>query len=72
MHKAKLVTGTILALLVAILILQNSASVETRFLFWTLTMPRAVLLVGTLLIGFALGVITTLLSKRSEGRRPRP
>jgi len=70
MHKAKLVVGTILALLVAILILQNSANVETRVLFWTLTMPRAVLLLGTLLIGFALGVIATMLGKRTENRRP--
>ncbi len=63
-------TGAIVLTVTAlILILQNSAPVETNILFWTLSMPRAVLLAGTLLIGFALGVIATLVAtKRSDAR----
>ena len=39
--------------------------VETKLLLVTITMPRAVLLFVTLLVGFALGLITaTWLSRR--------
>lgn len=55
----KLSTMAVLAMLGLIVILQNTDQVQTRILLWSITMPRAVLLVGTLLIGFALGVITT-------------
>jgi uncharacterized integral membrane protein len=55
--RAKLVIAGILALLLLIVILQNTAAVETKILFVTLTMPRAVLLLGTTLVGFILGVL---------------
>jgi uncharacterized integral membrane protein len=44
-------------LLLLVIILQNTAAVETKVLFVTLTMPRAVLLLGTTLVGFILGVL---------------
>jgi len=50
--------GLALALLVAVLVLQNTEVVEVRFLFWTLSMSRALLLplvfVAGLLVGWAL------------------
>jgi len=48
----------VVAILVVIIVLQNTQSVETRILFITLSMPRAVLLFVTLLIGFVLGLVT--------------
>lgn len=57
MTRTKLVITGILALLVLIVILQNTAAVETRVLFVTITMPRAVLLIGTTLVGFLLGML---------------
>ena len=57
MTRTKVVITTILALLVFIVILQNTAAVETKILFVTITMPRAVLLIGTTLVGFLLGVL---------------
>jgi uncharacterized integral membrane protein len=57
MTRTKLIIAGILALLVLIVILQNTAAVETKILFITLTMPRAVLLIGTTLVGFILGVL---------------
>lgn len=57
MHKAKLIAAGLIALLVVVVILQNTASVETRFLFVTMTMPRAVLLFLMLAIGFFLGLL---------------
>jgi putative membrane protein len=65
MTRTKLIIAGILALLVLIVILQNTAMVETRILFITLTLPRAVLLIGTTLIGFIVGVLASLrLSKQ--------
>jgi uncharacterized integral membrane protein len=57
MTRTKLVIMAVLALLVLIVILQNTAAVETKILFVTLTTPRAVLLIGTTLVGFLLGVL---------------
>ena len=66
MARVKLALVLVLALVAVILILQNTAPVETRILFATVTMPRAVLLLVTTLIGFALGVIVTFLVGRRK------
>ena len=58
MTKLKVVILAVVGLLVLIIVLQNTESVETKLLFISVTMPRAILLFGTLLIGFALGVLT--------------
>ena len=60
MGKIKLIVTVILTLLCLIVILQNTASVETRFLFVTITMPRAILLLITTTIGFLAGVFITI------------
>ncbi len=60
MHKIKLIALLILAVLVVVLILQNTQAVVTRLLFVTVSMPLAALLVLTLLVGFAGGVLTAL------------
>ena len=46
----------IIALLVLIVVLQNTESVRTDLLFVSITMPRAVLLFVTFVIGFLLGL----------------
>ncbi len=55
LHKIKLVVIAILAVLVLIIALQNTAKVETKLLFATVTMPRAILLFVMLAIGFVVG-----------------
>ena len=55
MQKIKLVVIAILAVLVLIVALQNTANVETKLLFATVTMPRAILLFVMLVIGFVIG-----------------
>jgi uncharacterized integral membrane protein len=57
LDRLKIIGAAILALLVLVVVLQNTESVETRLLFVSVTMPRAALLFGTLIIGFALGVV---------------
>ena len=66
MKQAKIVAITILAALGLIIVLQNTQSVETRILFVTITMPRAVLLFGTTLIGFVVGVLASLRMQRKK------
>ena len=58
MNKLKLIAIGVLALLVVVVVLQNTQAVETKLLFLTLTLPNAALLFGTLIIGFAIGVLT--------------
>ena len=58
MNKVKIVAIAVLALVVVIMVLQNTQAVETKLLFLTVTLPNAALLFGTLIIGFAIGVLT--------------
>ena len=66
MNRFKMICTALLALLGVIIILQNTAPVETKLLFLTITMPRAILLMGTTLIGFALGVLVSFFFQRKE------
>lgn len=66
LQKVKIILGAVVALLVIVVVLQNTEAVETKILFTTITMPRAALLFGTLIVGFGLGVLTAgrLLARR--------
>ena len=65
MKKFKTITIAVVLVLVLIVILQNTQSVETKFLFVKITMPRAFLLMLTFLFGFVAGLLVTL---RLEGK----
>jgi len=54
--KAKIAGLILVALVAVIVVFQNTGRVETRFLFITVEMPQVVLLIATLLVGFAGGV----------------
>ena len=74
MAQVKIVGVVVIALVLAALILQNTEPVETRFLFGSVTMPRAALLAMTGLGGFILGVLVAFRltrNQRSHGDRPR-
>lgn len=60
MVKAKMIAALLLVAVVFVVVLQNTQPVETRFLFMAETMPRAVLLIITLLIGIAVGILVAL------------
>jgi len=68
MKKAKVTVAVVISLLTLILILQNTQAVETKLLFMTVTMPRALLLLVTFVIGLAAGLIVMsfLMSKPSK------
>ena len=59
MKKAKVIGIILISILALIIFLQNTESVETKLLFMTVTMSRALLLILTFLVGFAAGVVTT-------------
>ena len=52
---AKLILGLILVGMAVVFIIQNVTSVNLTFLFWTLSMSRALLMFLILSLGFALG-----------------
>ena len=54
--KTKIIAGVIMVAAAVVLILQNREPVETQFLFVTIAMPRAVLSILMLVIGFGIGV----------------
>lgn len=68
-EKLKWIAIAIVALLTVIVVLQNTESVDTKLLFITLSMPRAALLFGTLVIGF---VAEMTLGNRLSLRRQKP
>jgi uncharacterized integral membrane protein len=69
MNKLKVVGIAIIVLVVVIVVLQNTQTVETNLLFLTVTMPNAALLFGTLIVGFAIGVLTAghIVSRAKQG-----
>jgi uncharacterized integral membrane protein len=60
MRNLKIITASILAILVVIIVVQNREPVATHLLFATVVMPHAVLLFITAGTGFALGVLLGL------------
>ena len=70
--KLKVVIIAVITLLVVIVVLQNTQAVETNLLFLTVTMPNAALLFGTLIIGFAIGVLTAGHIVSAAKRTARP
>ena len=56
----------ILLALAAVVILQNTESVETRLLLATITMPRALLLAVTFLFGAVFGLVLGVRGSRAK------
>lgn len=66
----KLAIVLVIAVLVVIVVFQNTEPVQTEILFFTITLSRAILLLLTCLIGFVGGIISTLYllrHRRSSG-----
>jgi uncharacterized integral membrane protein len=70
MRNSKLIIASFLAILVAIIVVQNREQVATHVLFATIMMPHAILLFITAAAGFALGVILTLLLSTKRKQTP--
>lgn len=57
MKSPKNIALAVLVLLVIIVVFQNTTVVDTKILFVTISMPRALLLFLTLLIGVLVGLL---------------
>jgi len=68
MKKFKVILIIVVLSLSVIVALQNKQQVETKFLFTTITMPRVLLLLSTLTLGFFIGLITAGLLRRKSGK----
>jgi uncharacterized integral membrane protein len=68
MRNWKLAAILVLTLILGTAAFQNRASVQTRFLFFTVDMPLVVLLMLTAAGGFCLGLLVALLGKP----KPKP
>jgi putative membrane protein len=58
--------------LVFIFVLQNTQVVEVRFLFWTISMSRALILFATLAIGLIAGWLLALPKRRKAHLSENP
>ena len=56
--RGKLIVLLAVVVIVLILVFQNTEPAELEVLFWTVPMPRCVLLLTTFLLGFLGGLIT--------------
>lgn len=61
MKKLKLAIALTALALISIIVLQNSEQIETKILFATITMPRAILLGVTFVIGIIVGLLIALI-----------
>lgn len=59
-HKLKVAAVVLSLVIVAIVIFQNTEQVQTKILFMTIAMPRAVLLFITAALGFGAGLLMGL------------
>lgn len=71
MARWKLIVIGLVGLLVLIVILQNTQAVQTRILFVTITMPRAVLLFGTTLVGAIVGILLARKRRKATDNLPK-
>jgi len=68
MKNVKIILIILFLSLALVVALQNKQEVETKILFTTITMPRVLLLLSTLTLGFFIGLITASLIRRKSGK----
>jgi uncharacterized integral membrane protein len=70
MRLTKQIVVGLLALLILVVVIQNTETVKTRFLWITVSMPRALLLFITALIGYAAGIFSAVVRGKGSGKKP--
>lgn len=55
--KAKVIDLVVCLLLLAVLMIQNRAGVSVKLFLWDVQMPRIILLLVTLIVGFLSGLL---------------
>ena len=62
--KAKAWTILVIIILLLIVLVQNTGATTLKLLFWGIAIPQFLLLIFALIIGFFIGYLTGMLSKR--------
>ncbi|MBN2181449.1 MAG: LapA family protein [Sedimentisphaerales bacterium] len=70
MKKFKIILIAVVLLLVLVVILQNTDPVNTKFLFWSFPLPRALLLFLTFMFGFIAGLLAVIRFERKTEKKP--
>jgi uncharacterized integral membrane protein len=60
----KFILGILIGILAVVFALQNTADVDVKFLVWSLTVPRALILLVMLAAGFLVGLAVGGLARR--------
>ena len=58
-----------MAVIFAIFVFQNAQVVEVRFLFWSAQASRALVLIGTLILGLVIGWLSSWLRQQDHVQR---
>jgi putative membrane protein len=58
-----------MAIIFAIFVFQNAQVVEVRFLFWSAQASRALVLIGTLILGLVIGWLSSWLRQQDHEQR---
>jgi len=67
----KLIVAAVVAIIILIFVIQNTQDWKFKFLFWDFTWPAWLMLVITLIIGFAIGFLVSALLRRRKKRELR-
>lgn len=66
MKNAKQIAALVAGIIAIIVIVQNTATVETQILWITISMPRAVLLALTFALGVLSGILFTMRRSKKQ------
>ncbi|MBW1982850.1 MAG: DUF1049 domain-containing protein [Deltaproteobacteria bacterium] len=66
MLSAKRLLFLVLAVLFATFIYQNAEVVQVRFLFWSTAASRALVLVGTFIVGVVVGLVSGMVLRKER------
>ena len=69
--KTKIIIIVVLAVLLIIFVLQNTAMVSIKFWFWELNIPRALLLFVCFAVGLIIGLIIPTSKKQNQPTEDR-
>jgi len=72
MKYVKITVVALLLILLTALVAQNGEPVETRLLFWTVSLPQAAFLMGSAVVGFLIGLVTMLMLRHKPKAKYKP
>jgi uncharacterized integral membrane protein len=67
--KAKTVLIVAVIVLLAVLVIQNSALIPFRLLFWSAYMPVFIFVIGVFAVGFIIGYLAARLDRRKVAKK---